>query len=230
MDDTAARPSRAVHSSQRGVHPGLPRALRRHLEQPWRKPPQAVDAPALAALDAALATHDGELVLDSFCGTGAGTARLAERHAGALVVGVDKSAARLGRHRGSGDYLLLRAHCEAVWRHLAARRRQLAAHYLLYPNPWPKPAQLKRRVHGHPAFPLLLQLGGALELRSNWQTYVEEFGLALALAGQPAAVSLLTPDAPPLSAFERKYRASGQALWRLQARLPGDHRPRAPLP
>jgi len=220
MTDRPAQPSRPVTSSQRGVHPRLADTLRRHRQHPWRKPPQAVDAPALAALDAALETHRGPLLLDSFCGTGQSTAALAARHPGALVVGVDQSAARLGKHRGGeGHYLLLRAHCEAVWQHLAERGRSLAGHTIYYPNPWPKPGHLQRRVHGHPAFPLLLALGGALELRSNWQVYPEEFGVALHLCGIPARVRLAPDSDVPVTAFERKYRASGHSLWQLTARL-----------
>lgn len=208
-----------MHSNQPGVHPGLGRIVQRHLGSRWQKPAQRVDLPALRELDQALAQHDGALVLDSFCGTGYGTALLAARYPAALVIGVDKSAHRLRRHQGRGDYLLLQAHCEAVWRHLAARGRRLHAHYILYPNPWPKASQLARRVHGHPAFPLLLQLGGALQLRSNWQPYVEEFGIALHLAGYVSRVQLLSAAAAPLTPFERKYRDSGHALWRLDARL-----------
>jgi tRNA (guanine-N7-)-methyltransferase len=222
MQSTHNRPSRSVSSSQSDLHPRLAATVRRHLQSRWKKPPQRVDAAALAALDAALAAHTGPLVLDSFCGTGESTALLALRHPDALVVGVDKSAARLARHRGGRtapqNYLLLRAHCEAVWRHLAEHRVRLAAHYLLYPNPWPKPAHLQRRVHGHPAFPLLPALGGSLELRSNWQLYLEEFGVALHLAGHASRIGVVD-GRHPLTPFERKYSASGQTLWCLQARL-----------
>ena len=218
---SAQQPSRPVHSNQRTLHPRLAKHVHRHLHSRWRKPPRPADADALAQLDEALATHRGPLVLDSFCGTGHSTAELARRHPGALVIGVDKSAHRLRRHRGSGDYLLLHAHCESVWQHLAAAGARLAAHYILYPNPWPKAEQLARRVHGHPAFPLLLALGGTLELRSNWQVYVEEFGVALHLAGDRARIAVLTGAAEPLTLFERKYRDSGHTLWQLHAALAG---------
>jgi tRNA G46 methylase TrmB len=193
--------------------------VQRHLDTAWRKPPRPADTPALAALGAALARHSGPLVLDSFCGTGQSTTLLARRHPDALVIGVDKSAHRLNRHRGAGNYLLLQAHCESVWRYLQEAGHRLDAHYLLYPNPWPKPGQLARRVHGHPAFPLLLALGGTIELRSNWQLYVEEFGAALHLAGRCARVALLPAPAEPLTLFEAKYAASNHDLWRLTASL-----------
>jgi tRNA G46 methylase TrmB len=215
--------SRTVSSTQRGVHPRLANVVARHRDSVWRKPPQRVDLPALAALDGRLEDHQGALILDSFCGTGHSSLTLAERNPEALIVGIDQSGHRLRRRPGlANNCLLLHAHCEAVWRHLAARGQRLAAHYLLYPNPWPKPGQLNRRIHGHPAFPMLLTLGGRLELRSNWQIYVEEFGVALHLLGVPARIAVV-PEAETLTTlFERKYRGSGQDLWRLNATLKPD--------
>ena len=155
------------------------------------------------------------LVLDSFCGTGHSTAALAERHPGHLIVGVDKSAQRLAKHPHSphDNYLLLQADCEDIWALLAGDGLLPDYHYMLYPNPWPKAAHLQRRIHGHPSFPLLLTLGGTLELRSNWQIYVEEFGCAMHLAGHHGRVLRLTDTGPNLSLFEQKYRNSGHDLW-----------------
>jgi tRNA G46 methylase TrmB len=116
--------------------------------------------------------------------------------------------------------LLVRADCDDFWRLAADAGWRLQHHYLLYPNPWPKPGQLKRRVHGSPAFVDLLKLGGALELRSNWQVYVEEFGSALILAGCIPRVDRLVPDVS-LSLFEQKYRQSGHLLWRCRCE-PGE--------
>lgn len=217
-------PSRPVTSSQRFVHPGLVRQVLRQRASGWRKPAQSVDAPALERLDAALAVHRGALVLDSFCGTGHSSAALARSYPQALVIGVDKSAHRLKRGpEQSGELpancLLLQAHCEAIWRHLAQGGRKLTAHYLLYPNPWPKAAQLSRRVHGHPAFGQMLALGGIIELRSNWQVYVEEFGVALHLHGVAARIAVLKGEQPVSTHFERKYRNSGHCLWQLRANL-----------
>lgn len=178
----------------------------------------------MARIDAALAAHEGPVILDSFCGTGLSTAMLARRHPGSLVLGVDRSAHRLNKAESTPDNaLLLRAHCEAVWRHLVERRQTLAQHYLLYPNPWPKAAQLRHRVHGHPAFALIPKLGGELELRSNWQVYVEEFGIALHLLGIPSRIAVVAAGAEPSTRFEHKYAASGHMLWQLRARLRDDY-------
>ena len=92
---------------------------------------------------------------------------------------------------------------------------RLARHYVLYPNPWPKIGHLGRRWHAHPVFPWIARLGGVLECRSNWHVYIEEFALALEAAiGQPVAWQAFSAELP-LTPFERKYRDSGQTLYRL---------------
>jgi len=195
----------------------------RHLQTVDRSGVAAHSHVAFTALTGALAARHRPLVLDSFCGTGHSTAMLAERHPHHLVVGVDKSASRLARHPGGNrdNYLLLRATCEDVWRLLVQERLRVDYHYLLYPNPWPKAAHLRRRVHGHPAFPLLLRLGGRLELRSNWQVYVEEFGTAMHIAGQRGRVDTVAEHCPAISLFEKKYRDSGHPLWRYTVTITG---------
>jgi tRNA (guanine-N7-)-methyltransferase len=204
---TIARRAACQQPARTCIH-ALPRLVRRHLQSAGKSHRSGSDAPALAALDAALAAHTGS--------AGAGFLlrhRAEHRAAGAAP---PRRAGRRGRssprsdcdaHRADGKTTCsCSAHCEAVWRHLA-EHRVLAAHYLLYPNPWPKPGHLARRVHGHPAFPLLPALGGRLELRSNWQIYVEEFGVALHLREIAASVSRCPGRGHPLTPFERKYSA-----------------------
>lgn len=136
------------------------------------------------------------------------------------MVGIDKSRHRLAKHPGEGDAnsILLHAECEDIWRLLRREGFTVDYHYLLYPNPWPKAAHLKRRIHGHPAFRYLLELGGRVELRSNWQIYVEEFGVAMHLGGYCGKVLQLNPG-PPLSLFEHKYQVSGHTLWTFVGRV-----------
>lgn len=213
--------SHPVYSNQAHLHPNLTRVVRRHLRTTDRSSVAAHSCEAFAALGHELDKRPRPLVLDSFCGTGHSTAALAQRHPDHLIVGIDKSEHRLSRHPGGdrNNYLLLRAPCEDIWRLLADNGLRLHYHYLLYPNPWPKAAHLQRRVHGHNSFPLLLKLGGVLELRSNWQLYVEEFGAAMHIAGQRGGVAIVPDSEPPLSLFEHKYRDSGQTLWSYTARI-----------
>ena len=88
---------------------------------------------------------------------------------------------------------------------------RLIRHYLLYPNPYPKASQLRKRWYGSPAFPSLLALVGVLTVRSNWPIYVEEFALARKIAGYAASWQTLV-DAAGVTAFETKYAERGQRL------------------
>lgn len=214
--------SRPVTSNQAFTHPRLAQVVRRHLAQPSRKPVAPHNRAAFEALRQRMVEAPRPLVLDSFCGTGHSSALLAARHPGHLVVGIDKSAHRLERHipGEAGNYLLLRAECEDIWQLVLEQGWSVAHHYVFYPNPWPKSAHLQRRVHGHPAFPSLLRLGGRVELRSNWQVYVEEFGVAMQIAGGIGYIRHCDPAAAPVTLFERKYRDSGHPLWRFEGRCP----------
>lgn len=213
--------SSPVTSSQQAVHPRLAELVHRHLRTTYRANIAAHSVEAYRVLTAKLVDRQRPLVVDSFCGTGHSTALLARRHPGHLVVGIDKSARRLAKHPYpvSDDYLLLRADCTDIWALLAQDGLRADFHYILYPNPWPKKGQIQRRVHGHASFPSLLQVGGSLELRSNWQLYVEEFGIAMHLAGQRGNVSCVTHSGSDLSLFEQKYRNSGHELWAYSARI-----------
>ena len=219
--------SREVSSSQQGCHEQLEAAVRKHLARPSRRPPAAHTVAAFEGIRGQVEAAGKPLVLDSYCGTGMSTGLLAARHPDCLVIGIDKSAHRLQKHESSScdNYLLVQADCGDFWRLAGAAGWQAAHHYLLYPNPWPKPGQLKRRVHGSVDFPALLALGGQVELRSNWQVYVEEFALALTLAGNDAQAELFT-SAQPLTLFERKYADSDHSLWRCRCQLGHNTRPR----
>jgi tRNA (guanine-N7-)-methyltransferase len=213
------QPSRHVASSQADIHPRLEAILARHLARPWRQPPHGPSVRAFEALEGLLAGKRASLVLDSGCGTAQSTRKLAERFPESCVIGVDKSLARLGRggvsrfpHR-EGNAILVRAELETFWRLCAERGWRLQRHYLLYPNPWPKASQLRRRWHAHPVFPDMLRLGGRLELRCNWEIYAREFAFSVnRICGTALEVQRLDPS-EPLSPFERKYRASGHALY-----------------
>ncbi|HSM69627.1 MAG TPA: methyltransferase domain-containing protein [Xanthomonadales bacterium] len=215
--------SRPVASARGAAHEHLEKVVRSHFAKPCRAP---LHRPTVEAFEKLTRLAGAELparplVLDSGCGTGESTREIAAAWPEALVLGIDRSARRLARtgHREfpvrDGNLVWVRAELASFWRLALDRQWQLARHYLLYPNPYPKRAQLRKRWHGHPVFPALLGLGGALELRSNWRVYVEEFARALACAtGQTAHWERLAVSRP-ISGFERKYLASGHPLYRL---------------
>lgn len=213
--------SSPVQSSQAAPHPRLREVVLRHLAESYRRVPGDAGRRAFAGIAGRLAA--APFLLDAGCGTGAGTFALARRRPQRLVVGVDKSAARLaiGRReidsgRAPVNAVLLRCELVDFWQLAAAAGLRCERQYLLYPNPWPKPDQLKRRWHAHPVLPAMLEVGGAIELRTNWRVYAEEFARALGEAGLDVRCDAFTP-ADPMTPFERKYAASGHALWRCVA-------------
>lgn len=216
--------SRIIASNQADIHPRLEQTVRKHLTTEFRRPIPAYSQQVFDAVFKRIDDFSGPLMFDSYCGVGESTVHLAHSHPQALVIGLDKSAHRLNKHdehyrqTGIDNYLLLRADVDDFWRLAQQANWHLHAHYLLYPNPWPKAAHFQRRCHGSPLFPTLLTLGGRLELRSNWQRYLQEFAIALQLAGHQADTSRWTPT-QPVTPFERKYLESGQSLWRLSSRL-----------
>ena len=208
-----------LKTDQVAPHPDLAEIVQHHQDHPWRKPCPAHTRDAFEQLLKRLQPDNRPLILDSFCGTGMSTALIARENPDALVVGIDQSAHRLAKHRPSDakNYLLLRAEAEPFWLCLEDAGITLHSHWLLYPNPWPKASQLKRRVHGHGAFPVLSRLGGRLELRTNWDIFAQEFAHAAVLIGIKGQTASFVPDAP-MTLFERKYANRGQTLWRFRGK------------
>ncbi|MCX9158321.1 methyltransferase domain-containing protein [Niveibacterium sp. 24ML] len=208
--------SRGISSRQDTVHDKLERLLERHLASGFERPIPDVAREAFAKV---MADHDASMpiVLDAGCGVGWSTLTLAREYPDHFVIGVDQSSDRIERGKPgeqAPNVRFVRADLVDFWRLLHLHGVRLARHYLLYPNPWPKIGHLSRRWHGHAVFPVIPLLGGELELRTNWRIYADEFALAMnRLTGHTDGVTEY--QAPtPLTPFERKYRDSGQRLWR----------------
>lgn len=218
--------SRPVTSNQPGVHEHLARVVARHAASTFLKPVSAHTRAAFEQAFIAWQASHAPLIVDAGCGVGMSSLRLAARFPSHFVLGIDQSADRLSRDlRWEGqrptNCLTLRADLVDFWRLMLAHRMYPERHYLLYPNPWPKKVQLGRRWHGHPVFPTIVALGGLIECRSNWQTYVDEFSAALAqLTGKAPTTEAVTAGADgPLTPFEDKYQRSGHALWACRLQL-----------
>lgn len=217
-------PSRVIASAQEGPHRDLTALVGRHLAHPFRKPVLDYNRAAFAA---AMAAREGwnasaPLILDAGCGVGWSTLQLAATHPDHFVIGVDQSLDRLQRGKPRplpANAVLVRADLVDFWRLLAEAGLRLGRHCVFYPNPWPKIGHLARRWHGHAVFPVWRELGGVVEVRSNWRIYIDEMAIALGLLGARSIESGLFATGDPMTPFEKKYLASGHALWRCTADL-----------
>ncbi|KAA0876189.1 tRNA (guanine(46)-N(7))-methyltransferase TrmB [Nitrincola tapanii] len=210
--------SRPVISKQTGPHPDLLARVKRYQQLSFLKPIAAFNQHAFAQAEQLWQTQGGPLILDSGCGVGDSTRFLAEAFPDHFVLGLDRSEDRLARKRPPlpDNAQLIRTDLLDFWRLVAAAHWPVARHYLLYPNPYPKPAQLGYRFHAHPAFPALMAISGDyFEARSNWSIYLQELQLALDAYGRTSQLVPLAQATNPISAFEAKYRDSGQTLWQL---------------
>lgn len=211
--------SRAVNSNQQGIHENLDSVVVKHLKTSWRKPISHFSESVFATIQDWIKKTDRPLLLDSGCGTGDSSINLALRYPTHNVLGFDRSEVRLdklkNRHTVPDNCLVVRADAEDLWRQLLSEGVKLEKHFVLFPNPYPKAAQLNKRWHGSPVFPTLVQLSPTIELRSNWKTYLVEFSRAWEIAtGQSTLIESYNPE-EPITAFETKYKNSDQTLWRL---------------
>jgi len=220
--------SRAVESGQTGIHPHLEAYLLKHLDSPWRQPLHPPSVTAFESVKQILANGpeqktpgQNDLILDSGCGTGESTRIIASRYPQSVVIGIDRSRHRLEKtgHHGfplrDANIIWVRAELETFWRLARKENWLLSRHYLFYPNPYPKSAQLQKRWHAHPVFPSLLALGGLIEMRCNWSIYAMEFARAIELVTGVETRHEEWQVKNPISAFERKYIASNHQLFRV---------------
>lgn len=222
VTQSSSRHSLPVQSSQTGIHHRLGSVLQSHMLNSWRLKPHGPSCEAFRQLQRLVGSLGKRpMIFDSGCGTGQSTRDIAAAYPDCWVIGIDQSAHRLARTGASqfpfrvDNAIWVRAELASFWFLARQARWNLQRHYLLYPNPWPKASQLRRRWHGHPVFPCLLELGGVLEMRCNWEIYAQEFAAAVGqIRGTKVAVEEALPDTIS-SAFEIKYRNSGLVLFRV---------------
>ncbi len=204
--------SSPVVSSQLDVHEALEETVRKHVRTKWQHNVRSETRAAVVPLLQEAQDGGRPLLLDVGCGTGLSSVHLAE-HRNMQVLAVDQSAARLNKAPAHDLVRFIRADAADVWC-LAAELQFAFEHvFLLYPNPWPKPGHLKRRWHGHPALPLLLQCAPATTLRTNWEVYAREWHRALELCDRDPELREIHPKTPFLTRFEEKYARSGHTLF-----------------
>ncbi|RBA24448.1 tRNA (guanine(46)-N(7))-methyltransferase TrmB [Herminiimonas fonticola] len=214
-----------ISSSQSDVHKDLNALLAKHLTHPFQKPITDYNRTAFESSIAIWRAAGAKpLILDAACGVGLSTLHLATQFPDHYVIGVDQSADRIARNTQwpqamPQNFTWVRADLVDYWRLLLQSGIQLERHYILYPNPWPKIGHLARRWHGHAIFPTIVALGGALECRSNWRIYIEEFSKALMQVTRQEVSCLPYVPEQAMTPFEQKYQASGHDLWCCQIQL-----------
>ena len=138
------------------------------------------------------------------------------------MIGFDQSEERLKKAPAAlaqqTNACLIRAEASDLWRlfHLEGWLFQKAP---ILSNPWPKVGHLKRRVHGHPVFPIMLALSEETELRASWDIYAQEFAEAATILGfQNFGPDRINPQTG-ISSFEKIHRitnayipSDGQAI------------------
>jgi len=211
----------AVHQPSRIPvgQPGPRRAavvarVRRQQARPSCRPVGSRAGVALDRMAAALAEHHGPVTIDLGCGTGESTIARATADPSRLVIGIDRSRARLHRHGPvPTNAHLVRANIDDVLATATAVGWTFDEALVLYPNPYPKPGQQSRRLYGRPALLDLLAVARTIVMRTNWAVYAHEFAMAVEAAGGPKVAAQRWAPASAGSAFERKYLAAGHALW-----------------
>ena len=213
--------SSVVRSNQVGIHKDLEQTVKKHLANPFRKPYRPFSAEIFHKANEIINNLNLPIILDSGCGNGESSHALSQQNTDALIIGIDKSEKRLDKFISHDNFydkdnlILIRADVIDIWRMIKQSNWNIKKHYLLYPNPWPKKDQLKRRWHGHPVFPEMVSLCDQVELRTNWQTYAEEFKFALELVTDKEVKMESVEATNFISPFEKKYYESGHELYRI---------------
>jgi len=222
VNNARANNSNSITDAQKGIHKNLAQVVKKHFNNLHQKPIAQHTRKAFDDVKAKVEAHlklGHPLIFDSCCGTAMSTQIIALANPEALVLGIDRSAVRLAKESNleiPKNIILIQAECADFWSLAVEAGWKLQKHTILYPNPYPKSKHLKRRWHGHPAFPNILALGGELELRSNWQVYIDEFCTAVNIIDHEkyhySGVETLKVI-KPLTLFEKKYQENGQDLY-----------------
>lgn len=215
--------SRTIDTQQQGIHENLAAIVKKYQSTQNQRPVSAHTETAYQDAIQWLGDWRGEVIIDSCCGVGKSTATIAQQFPNAKVIGIDKSALRVGKHhhyQGQTDnYRLIRADVLDFWRllnqNMASCAWTISHHFLLYPNPYPKASQVQKRWHASPVMPDLMALSAHIEVRSNWLIYLQEFAQAALAYDFTCDIKAIPSHSQALTPFEQKYINSGQTCWQL---------------
>ena len=213
--------ARSVISNQTGIHESLEQILARHKQSTFKRPIAAHTRQAFINTIEWLEDWEGDVILDSCCGVGESTLNIAQQYPHAKIIGVDKSIARLDKHKSyivnqkakhnamleqaeleqspeeECNYRVIQADLNDFWRllfdYISAKKPlwRIEKHFILYPNPYPKKAQIGKRWYASALMPYIIGLCDNIEVRSNWKLYLQEFLFAAQFYGLQGQISEL---------------------------------------
>lgn len=250
--------ARSVISSQTSIHEDLEQILVRHKQSTFKRPIAEHTRQAFLNIIEWLEDWEGDVILDSCCGVGESTLNIAQQYPHAKIIGVDKSIARLDKHKSyivknkaklntelaeakalqtpenESNYRVIQADLNDFWRllsdYISVNKPlwRIEKHFILYPNPYPKKAQIGKRWYASALMPYIIGLCGNIEVRSNWKLYLQEFLFAAQFYGLQGQISELghefTKDQEKsrlqenyraITPFERKYLDANQICFKL---------------
>ncbi len=212
--------SKAIYSDQKTIHKDLQSIVQNYLNSRYLRPIEPQVEVFVKDLVGKVQSFKG-LIVDSCCGIGESTYHLAIENPEYLILGVDKSESRLSRKNKFKDSLpdniiFRQGNMLDYWLALKKfeSKLKIAKIFILFPNPYPKPSQLKKRWHAHPIIKTIFSFRCELELRTNWEIYNLEFA---AVCGQFCRKVLYSGIYQPekiITPFERKYKESHHTLFK----------------
>jgi tRNA (guanine-N7-)-methyltransferase len=96
--------ARRISTNQLGVNEDLMKVLDKHKTNRFKRPIARHTRDAFANMLEWLGLWEGEVFIDAGCGVGESTINIAAKYPHAKVVGVDKSIARLGKHKSYAEH------------------------------------------------------------------------------------------------------------------------------
>ncbi len=227
--------ARLISTNQFEIHEDLPKIIARHQSHVFAKPIAEHTKNAFNFMLSYLSECDSDVILDACCGVGESTIKIAEQNPTSKVIGIDKSIARLNKHNSykkadePSNYILIQADLIDFWRLLASYlsrepkvKWRITKQYILYPNPYPKKAQIGKRWYASAIFKDILSVCEHIEWRSNWELYLQECLEAAKLYALSGEISVIENTKNPedivsasYTPFERKYQSSGQTCFKL---------------
>lgn len=204
----------------------LKSVARKLLLSTHQRPPSArAEAQAQTLIDQ-ITSNPKPLILDSGCGKGLSSRRLAQYYQQHWVVAIDQSAHRLQclDEDLPANLLVIRENCIDFWPCLAPLHKHIVMHNLFYPNPWPKKKQEQRRWYAHPIMPYLCNLSPLTCIRSNWLFYLQSFAVVAEQLGHHTYIKTLDSSELGWSHFEIKYAKHHVPVYELRImRTPSTH-------